>query len=70
MTLIEFAQSIADYLCNKIPDVDEATITEIAELVTTKTFNYTQDELKKSNEEWQNRLEKQNDMYINWIKRM
>lgn len=70
MTLNEFAQDVVDYLYKKLPDVNEATLLEIAELMTAKAFNYAQDELKASNEKWSEQFRKSNEVYFDWIKRM
>jgi hypothetical protein len=58
MTLHEYTQEVVDYLCKKLPNVNVATILEIAEFFTMKTNNYSWDEIKKNNASWYNGIQK------------
>lgn len=58
MTLGDYAQEVVDYLCKKIPDINPATILEIAEFATMKANNYAQDEIKKNNQSWFDAMKK------------
>jgi hypothetical protein len=70
MTLNEFSQDVATYLCNKLPDVNVATLLEIAEYTTAKAHNYAQDEVKVVSEQWYKETKKIERDYRNYMKRM
>lgn len=67
MTLNDFSQDVATYLCNKLLDVNVATLSEIAEYVTAKAHNYAQDEIKESYQKWFDGQKKANDLFLKYI---
>ena len=68
MTLIEYTQAVVDYLAKKLPDINPATLCEIAEFFAMKTHNYTQDELKKNNEQWLDNMKRYDEWYLHLMK--
>ena len=69
MTLNEFSQDVATYLCNKLPDVNVATLFEIVEYVTAKAHNCAQDEIKAAYEKWFDGQQKANDLFLKYIEK-
>lgn len=67
MTLNDFSQDVVTYLCNKLPDVNIATLSEIAEYITAKTHNYAQDEKQAAYEKWFEGQKKANDLFLKYI---
>ena len=66
MTLNEYAKQIIDYLCNKIPDINPATIQEIAEFFVMKSDNFAKDEIAKNNKSWYKELGKRDEQW-KWV---
>ena len=71
MTLNEYAQEVVDYLYKKLPDINPATLCEIAEFFVMKSSNFANDQIAESNkvmqkifkrhdEQWMKILEKTN----------
>ena len=69
MTLNDFTQDIANYLCKKLPDVNVATLLEIAEFTTMRAYNYTQDEIKEASIKWCDQQKKANDLFLKYIEK-
>ena len=69
MELHEYTQEVVDYLVKKIPDVNTATLYEIAEFFTMKTNNYTSDMITKNSEQWLKHMQKNDEFYIEVMKR-
>ena len=69
MTLGEYAQEVVDYLCKKLPDINPATIVEIAEFVTAKASNYAQDDIKKNNQSWFGGMKRHDEFYLELMKK-
>ena len=67
MTLNDFSQCVAEYLCNKLPDINIATLSEVAEFVTAKAHNYAQDEIKESYQKWFDGQKKVNELFLKYI---
>lgn len=67
MTLEKYAQEVFDYMINKLPDVNHATLYEIAEFFVLKSNNFASDMIVENNKSWQEsfrRYEKQVDKII------
>lgn len=69
MTLNDFAKEVSDYMYKKLPDVNAATILEIAEFTTMKAHNYTIDELEIANEKWCKYQDQANKLYLKYIEK-
>ena len=69
MTLGNYAQEFVDYLCKKIPDINQATLMEIAEFATMKACNYANDEIKRNNKSWYDGFKRSEDLYMQVAKR-
>ena len=69
MTLHEYTQEVIDYLCKKLPDVNVATLYEIAEFFAMKTSNYAQDEIKTNNQSWFGNMKRYDDFWIKLMKK-
>ena len=69
MTLNELTQEVADYLTNKLPDVNPATLCEITEFFVMKSHNFASDMMTKSNEQWLKQINRNDEFYIELIKR-
>lgn len=69
MTLRNYAQEFVDYLCKKIPDINQSTLMEIAEFAAMKAHNYALDEIKRNNKSWYEGLKRSDDLYMQVIKR-
>ena len=63
MELNKYTQEVVDYLCKKLPDVNVATILEIAEFFVMKSNNYSQDQIKKHDEHWLDQMKRHDDFY-------
>lgn len=70
MTLSEYTQEVIDYMVKKLPDVNPATLCEIAEFFTMKTNNYTYDTMNENNKQWLRHMQRNDEFYIEWIKKM
>jgi hypothetical protein len=68
MTLGEYAQEFVDYLCKKLPDINQATAMEIAEFATMKANNYAYDMVKENNDRWFKSTERSNELYSKFMK--
>lgn len=68
MTLEKYAQEVFDYMVNKLPDVNHATLYETTEFFVLKTNNYTQDALNKNNEQWLENIKRQDEWYLKLMK--
>jgi hypothetical protein len=68
MTLEKYAQEVLDYMVNKLPDVNHATLCEIVEFFVMKTNNYAQDVLNKNNEQWLDNIKRHDDWYLKIMK--
>ena len=69
MGLHEYTQEVVDYLVKKLPDANPATLCEIAEFFTMKTNNYTSDMIAKNSEQWTKQIQRNDEFYIEFIKR-
>ena len=69
MTLGNYVQEFVDYLCKKIPDINQATLMEIAEFAAMKAQNYVYDEVKKNNQSWYEGMKRHDDLYLQLMKR-
>lgn len=69
MTLNEYSQEVLDYMVKKLPDVNPATLCEIAEFFAMKTSNYTSDMIVKNGEWWLKHIESNNKLYLEMMKR-
>lgn len=67
MTLNDFSQAVATYLCAKLPDINIATLSEIAEYLTAKAHNYAQDEIQAAYQKWFEGQKKANDLFLKYI---
>ena len=67
MTLEQYAREVFDYMVNKLPDVNHATLCEITEFFVLKSNNFSIDKVEENNKLWQEnmkRYEKQVDKFI------
>lgn len=69
MTLEKYAQEVFDYMVNKLPDVNHATLYEITEFFVLKSNNFSNDMIEKNNELWLKNMKKNDDFYIELMKR-
>lgn len=58
MTLEQYAKDIVNYLTTKLPDTPYHTVVEIAEYLTAKTVNYTQDMLWQHDKFWKDEIKR------------
>jgi hypothetical protein len=68
MTLTKFVQEVVDYLYNKVPDMNAATMLEIAEFVAMKANNYATDMVKDNSERWLDYIRKNDEWYLKILK--
>lgn len=69
MTLNELTQEVVDYLTKKLPDVNQATLLEIAEFFVMKSNNYASDMVVKNSETWLKHMKRNDEWYLEMIKR-
>ena len=69
MTLNEYSQEVFDYMVKKLPDVNQATLCEIAEFFAMKSNNFAYDMMTKNSEQWLKYIRKNDDFYIELMKR-
>lgn len=69
MELHEYTQEVVDYMAKKLPDVNPATLCEIAEFFVMKTSNYTSDMIAKNNKQWWKHIQRNDEFYIEFMKR-
>ena len=58
MTLNEYAQEVLDYMVKKLPDVNPATLCEIAEFFAMKSHNFANDMIAENNKSWHEHLKR------------
>lgn len=58
MTLNEYSQEVLDYMVKKLPDVNTATLCEIAEFFALKSHNFASDMVTENNKQWHEELKR------------
>ena len=69
MTLVEYTQEVLDYMVKKLPDVNHATLCEIAEFFAMKSNNFAYDMTAKNSEQWIKHIERNDKWYLEIMKR-
>ena len=69
MTLNEYSQEVLDYMVKKLPDVNPATLCEIAEFFAMKSNNFAYDMIAKNSEQWLKHIERNDKWYLEMMKR-
>lgn len=70
MTLNEYVQEVVNYLYNKLPDVNPATICEIAEFFVMKSSNFANDKIAENNSMWQKEFERYNKQWDKLVEKV
>lgn len=69
MTLEKYTQEVFDYMTKKLPDVNQATLCEIAEFFAIKSNNFAYDMIAKNSEQWLKHIERNDKWYLEMMKR-
>lgn len=67
MTLNEYSQEVANYLYNKVPDINPATICEIAEFFVMKSNNFAHDMVAENNKAWKKEFDRHNKQWERFV---
>ena len=70
MTLHEYVQEVFDYMVKKLPDVNQATLYEIAEFFVLKCNNFASDAIAENNERWLKEFDRYNRQWDKLIEKV
>ena len=70
MTLNEYTQEVVDYLHKKLPDINPATLCEIAEFFVMKSHNFATDIVAENNKAMQKMFNNYDKKWIKLLERM
>ena len=70
MTLNEYTKEVFEYMVNKLPDVNQATIMEITEFFVMKSNSFATDIVAENNDRWHKELERYNKQWDRLIEKV
>ena len=70
MTLNEYTKEVFDYMVNKLPDVNHATLLEITEFFVMKSNNFANDIVAEHNKLWYKEFERYNKQWDRLVEKV
>jgi hypothetical protein len=70
MTLEKYTQEVFDYMCKKLPDVNQAVLYEVAEFFVLKSNNFAYDMIAENNTRWLKEFERYNKQWDRLVEKV